>query len=110
MDNKILLDTIKKGQWVHVRKTQGIWAKKLMSDTRVTTLEGVETAKSGDLLCRGVEGELWPQKEEEVLKKYVATSVFDGEFRKYKPRTDGKGQLAARINRLNTSSVLFLFF
>ena len=56
--------------WKKARKTKEIFARKLEKDVIVPAIEGPENAKKGDWLCMGIDGELWPQNELTLLKKY----------------------------------------
>lgn len=40
-------------------------------DDMVETLEGPQEIKDGDLLCKGIIGELWPQPENKVKTKFT---------------------------------------
>ena len=46
--------------WRIYRKTALVLAKTMEEDFEVETLEGTMRGKSGDYLCRGIHGELWP--------------------------------------------------
>jgi len=94
-DNAELLAQLKKKGWTHVRKFAPVWAQKLTVATEVHTLEGVERAPAGHMLCRGVAGELWPQAEERLLAKYKPTGTHDGPWRKYVPDPKQKGFFAS---------------
>lgn len=96
--NRALLDEVHRaGTWFHARKTREIWVRRLAQGETISTLEGALQAKAGDFLCRGVGGEVWPQKVQDVERKYLSTDVTDGPWRKYVPRPDAEGILAARI-------------
>jgi hypothetical protein len=98
-NERLLAEVNRAGAWFHARKTRSIWAKKIDSDQTVHTLEGKLKAKSGDFLCRGEAGEIWPQKETALESKYSPTTVVDGDgWRKYDPRPDAEGILAAQVN------------
>jgi hypothetical protein len=45
-----------------VRKFAPVWAQKLTVATEVHTLEGVERAPAGHMLCRGAAGERTPHQ------------------------------------------------
>eukprot|EP01089_Gocevia_fonbrunei_P001759 TRINITY_DN1165_c0_g1_i1.p1 TRINITY_DN1165_c0_g1~~TRINITY_DN1165_c0_g1_i1.p1 ORF type:complete len:169 (+),score=36.93 TRINITY_DN1165_c0_g1_i1:83-589(+) len=97
-NNKELLDRVNKvNQWVHVKKTGYMWAKKLDKDQEIKTLEGVERAKKGQILCRGIAGELWPQEEAQVLRKYKPSNIKDGDWVKYLPRPELPGFMATTV-------------
>jgi hypothetical protein len=97
--NQALLDEINADDaWVHVRKTRPIWARRLDSDQTVKTLEGTETVRAGDYLCRGEAGDVWPQKAEDLERKYLVTDEIDDDgWHRYDPRPDAAGALAARV-------------
>jgi len=96
--NKALLDQVNKSnRWMHVHKTAGMWGKELTSNQKIKTLEGEEHAKAGQILCKGIAGELWPQEKAQVERKYVKTKVTDGEWTKYSPRRDLPGFWATPV-------------
>ena len=96
--NHALLDEVHQaGAWFHARKTREIWVRRLERDEVIPTLEGSLEGRAGDFVCRGAGGELWPQKAPDVERKYLATDTADGPWRKYVPRPDAEGILAARI-------------
>lgn len=64
-------------QWKVYQKVAPLWARRLTQDEAVRTLEGTISAKAGDYLCRGVEGELWAQKPEKFELKYRAEGAVD---------------------------------
>ena len=87
------------------RKAKPVWAKKITPDQEVQTLEGLEKAQAGDVLCRGLHDELWPQSEASLLKKYVATGVFEDGWQRFDPLPN-EPVLAAQVNypfRIGTS-------
>jgi len=118
-DNETLLTELnKKKAWFHAKKIGPVFALQVSQDREIQTLEGREVARAGDMLCRGIAGELWPQtvrtslhlchaisllilfflsKEERLLSKYKPTNTLDGEWRKYIPRPDLPGVFAARV-------------
>lgn len=98
--NQTLLDEVNAaGKWFHAKKTRPIWAQEITVAKTVTTLEGEETVEPGHFLCRGEAGDIWPQKKEDLEKKYVATEEEspDG-WRKYLPRPDAAGVMAAAVD------------
>lgn len=99
--NAALLDAVdRSGTWFHAKKTRPIWAKMLEVDQTVKTLEGEVRVTAGNLLCRGFGGEVWPQKPAEVEKKYTPTDEVDADgWRKYLPRPDAEGVMAAQVVR-----------
>ncbi len=98
-ENRALLDEVRQaGTWFHARKTREIWVRRLERDETISTLEGPLQAKAGDFVCRGAGGELWPQKVQDVERKYLVTETTEGPWRKYVPRPDAEGILAARID------------
>lgn len=71
------------------RKTKPLWAKRLQSATEVKTMEGQVRAEAGDYLCRGISGELWPQREQQLLEKYIASAEFDADgWQRFDPKPD----------------------
>ena len=98
--NAAVLDEVNRsGRWFHARKTRPIWVKTVEHDQTVQTLEGEVQMAAGDLLCRGVGGELWPQKPAAVTKKYSPTDDVDAAgWRKHVPQPDAEGVMAAQVN------------
>ncbi len=97
--NQALLDEVGAGRgWFHAKKTRPIRALKLTRDQTVETLEGKVTAKAGDFLCRGEAGELWPVTEAMLTARYTPTEIVDTDgWRKYAPRLDAEGGMAAQV-------------
>lgn len=100
-ENASLLDDVtRQNLWFHAKKTRPIWARRLKRDERVTTLEGDELVPAGNYLCRGEAGDIWPQTEERLRAKYVATDESDAAgFTRWEPHPDAQGVLAAQIDR-----------
>lgn len=98
--NKLLLtEANQAGKWFHAKKTRPIWAKRLESAQTVKTLEGEEEVSAGHYLCRGEAGDIWPQDEKDLNKRYAATDEVDAEgWRKYKPNPDAQGVMAMPID------------
>jgi hypothetical protein len=97
--NQSLLDEIdRSASWFRAKKTRPIWVKTLAADQEIESLEGVQLVKRGDCLCRGERGELWPQACDAIEQKYVATDQIDPHgWRKFEPRPDAEGVLAAQV-------------
>jgi hypothetical protein len=71
------------------RKTKSLWAKRLERASQIETIEGVVRAEVGDYLCRGIECEVWPQKEKSLLERYFASSHFDEKgWQRFDPKPD----------------------
>lgn len=98
--NRELLDKANAdGVWIHAKKTRPIQAKRLEAAQLVKTLEGEEQVEAGHYLCRGEAGDIWPQSEETLLKRYNATDEVDADgWRKYVPHPDAQGVLATQID------------
>ena len=97
--NQILLDEVNRADlWFHAKKVRPIWAKQVDADQTVETLEGTETVKAGDYLCRGEIGEIWPQSASSLHKKYVPTDEIADGWTKFTPNPDGKGVFAAKVD------------
>lgn len=62
MSHEVLDELNRKHAWFQAKKTGFLWAYKLTERKEVETLEGPVIAEAGSMLCRGVVGELWPQK------------------------------------------------
>ena len=99
--NKVLLDEADAaGRWLHAKKTRPIWARRLETDQTVKTLEGEEQVAAGHHLCKGEAGDIWPQTEQDLNKRYTATDEVSADgWRKYEPHPDAQGVLAAQIDR-----------
>jgi len=96
--NQALLDEVNAaGKWFHAKKTRPIWVQEIKEATKVKTLEGEETVEPGHFLCKGEAGDIWPQKKADLEKKYVATEEEKDGWRKYQPRPDAEGVMAAEV-------------
>ena len=98
--NKALLDEANaSGQWFHAKKTRPIWARRLEAAQMVKTLEGEEQVAASHYLCKGEAGDIWPQTEKDLNKRYTATDeVAADDWRKYQPHPDAQGVLATQID------------
>lgn len=86
-------------KWVHAKKTRPIWAKRLESAQTVKTLEGEERVEAGHYLCRGEAGDIWPQTEKDLNRRYHATDKVEADgWRKYRPNPDAEGVMATQID------------
>ena len=97
--NKALLDEANAAaKWFHAKKTRPIWARRLEEAQTVKTLEGEEQVEAGHYLCKGEAGDIWPQTEKDLNKRYTATDevTTDG-WRKYQPHPDAQGVMATQI-------------
>jgi hypothetical protein len=45
------------------RKTKPLWAKQVDAPQQFRSIEAVQQLQAGDYLCRGIQGEFWPQSE-----------------------------------------------
>lgn len=71
------------------RKTKSLWAKRIERASQIQTLEGFVSAEVGDYLCRGIEGEYWPQTKKRLLERYFATNHLDQEgWQRFDPKPD----------------------
>ena len=98
--NKAVLDEADAaGDWFHAKKTRPIWARRLEAAQSVKTLEGEEQVEAGHYLCRGEAGDIWPQSEEGLNKRYTATEEVDADgWRKYEPNPDADGVMATQVD------------
>ncbi|MFO1002342.1 MAG: PGDYG domain-containing protein [Planctomycetaceae bacterium] len=63
------------------------------------TLEGEEQVEAGHYLCRGEEGDIWPQTEKDLTRRYQAVDEVDADgWRKYQPNPDAEGAMAMQIH------------
>jgi hypothetical protein len=98
--NAAILDEVRRaGAWIHAKKMRPIRARKLEHDETIQTLEGPIEAKAGSYLCRGEAGEPWPQSDKSLHERYLETDEIDDQgWRKFTPRPDAEGVLAAKID------------
>ena len=63
------------------------------------TLKGEEQVAAGHYLCTGEAGDIWPQTEQTLLKRYTATDEVDADgWRKSEPHPKAQGVLATQID------------
>lgn len=73
------------------RKIKSLWAKRIEQASQIKTLEGFVNAEVGDYLCRGIEHECWPQREQALLERYLASNCFDEEgWQRFDPKPDSQ--------------------
>jgi PGDYG protein len=98
--NAEILDEVAHAKmWFHAKRVRPIWAKEIDKDQTVETIEGPTKAKAGDYLCRGEAGEFWAQSAKQITERYDKTDEVDaGGWRKFTPRPDNQGVLAAQVN------------
>jgi hypothetical protein len=91
------------GRFFTARKTKPMWAMQISDaaaagiigpDLIVHSLEGNEPAKPTDALCKGIEGEFWPQSFEQIHKRYTPTGRTDAGWTEYTPNPDRTVQAA----------------
>lgn len=96
---KILDEVNSTKSWFHAKKIRPIWAKQLDTDQSVLTIEGTESVKAGEFLCRGEAGDMWPQSAESLKAKYQETEEVDSDgWRMHIPRPDNQGVMAAQVS------------
>jgi hypothetical protein len=100
--NAEILDEVADAKlWFHAKRVRPIWAKVLDNDQTVDTIEGPTQGKAGDYLCRGEAGEFWAQSAKQIAERYEKTDEVDPEgWRKYSPRPDNLGVMAAQVNHV----------
>lgn len=83
------------GRWINVQKTATMLAKHitalLSSDIdpellKVRTLEGDAQLKANCMLCKGIQGELWPQSSTKILERYDLISVREDGWLVFAPK------------------------
>ncbi len=80
-------------------KTKPLWAKQVDVAQEVISLEGREQVAAGDFVCRGIHGELWPQKSKKLLEKYVASNQFDdNSWQRFDPKPEAAPVQAAQVS------------
>ncbi len=81
------------------RKIKSLWAKPVNRIMKVKSLEGWQTVQPGEYLCRGIHGEIWPQKAQKLLGSYLPTHVTDDEgWQRFDPKPDGPWVEAAVVS------------
>jgi hypothetical protein len=97
--NQQLLDSIDPASWRHFKKTKSIWARRLEQPQAISSREGELQANAGDYLCRGIEGESWPQSADKLNSKYSETQNVDADgWQEFQPRADAEGAYAVAID------------
>ena len=98
--NKRLLDEVNlANRWFHAKKTRPIWARRIEFAQTVKTLEGEFRVDVGHFLCKGEAGDVWPQSEESLFKRYWASDEIDADgWRKYVPQPAARGVMATQID------------
>jgi hypothetical protein len=98
--NKALLDEVDaRGGWFAAKKTRPVWARRLEQAQMIKTLEGVAQVAAGHYLCRGEAGDIWPQTEEDLNKRYIPTDeVSEDGWRQYQPHPNALGVMAIQVN------------
>ena len=98
--NREILDEVNRaGSWFRAKKSRPIWVRRVLEDQTLETLEGVERVRQGDYVCRGENGDVWPQSAAELERKYRATATVDADgWQMYEPHPDNQGVLAAQID------------
>lgn len=98
--NKALLSEANQAaKWFHAKKTRPIWVKRIEAAATVKTLEGEVPVNAGHFLCRGEAGDIWPQTEKDLNKRYASTEEVDSDgWRKYTPHADAQGVMAIQID------------
>lgn len=95
----VLKEANASANWFHAKKTRPIWAKRLESAQMVKTLEGEEQVEAGHYLCRGEAGDIWPQTEKDLARRYQTTNEVDADgWRKFRPNPDAEGVMATQID------------
>lgn len=80
-------------------KTKPLWAKQVAEPQEIVSLEGREQVAAGDYVCRGIHGELWPQKLKKLQEKYVASDQFtDDGWQRFDPKPAADPVQAAQIS------------
>jgi hypothetical protein len=97
--NQRLLDEVNQADaWFPAWKTAAVWVRPTAGGDTVDSNEGRENLLSGDVLCRGERGEVWPQSPRSLLAKYRPTEIVDADgWTKYEPRPEHAGVLAACV-------------
>jgi hypothetical protein len=95
----LLVEANQSKAWFHAMKVKPLWALKVSEARTIKTIEGNEEVSAGDFICKGEDGDVWPQSAESLLKKYLASEeVNEDGWRKYTPKPDADGVMAVRID------------
>ncbi len=79
-------------------KTKSLWAKQLHASQEISTLEGTLVGNAGDWLCRGVQGEFWPQSPMKLKEKYSPSNDVDAEgWERFEPKPESAPVEAAQV-------------
>lgn len=86
--------------WFPAIKAHSLWARISEHRQWIDSREGRVVAKKGDFICKGVEGEFWPQKAALFLRKYepVGEEASGSGWREYRPKPEAGEVLAARLD------------
>ncbi|MDX1929622.1 MAG: hypothetical protein SFV81_24050 [Pirellulaceae bacterium] len=96
--NGVLLPEFEQ-QLFMARKTKPLWVQLVKVSQEIETLEGREIVAPGDYLCRGIQGELWPQKAKRLFENHQPTGhVSDDGWHEFAPKSDAAPVQAARVN------------
>jgi hypothetical protein len=96
-DGKLLPEIL--SRMFFARKNRPIWAKEVKETIEFDSLEGRQAVHSGDYLCRGIQGEFWPQSKKKLLQTYDPTQNFDSEgWQQFAPKPDGPVVRAAQVD------------
>lgn len=95
-DGRLLPDI--ESRLVLARKTKPLWSKLIGQVQSVKTPEGTLHAEPGDYLCRGIQGEHWPQKAAKLQEKYSPSGEVDSDgWERFDPKPDSAAVEVARV-------------
>lgn len=81
------------------RKTKPLWVQLVKVSQEIQTLEGRENVEPGDYLCRGIHGELWPQKAKRLFENNQPTGhVNDEGWQEFAPKSDAAPVQAVQVS------------
>lgn len=90
-----------------VIKDASVWIKPIISLQKVKTLEGLISPTKGDFLCKGIEGEQWTIKKEDLQRRYKPTGKVDGEWMEYQPNPDACELWARELEEITEIKTTF---
>lgn len=97
--NRSLLDYAAKLHWFNAKKQARVLARKATSVEIVESLEGPVKATKGDYVCRGIQGELWVQSEENLNRRYNRSDKTDGDWQVFLPKDEGSIVAAVQLDK-----------
>ena len=87
------------GRLLRAKKTKPLWAKLIGQIQSIASLEGTIIAGSSNYMCRGIQGEKWPQEAGKLQEKYSPSGEIDSDgWERFDPRPDSAMVEVAQVN------------